>query len=221
MSWWPEIYYRDEAPEYLYKYCTRDVYDKHIKAGEFRIGTLAGYRSAFEEKGAEYGDHYEGNEAVFKRGPVEIAGHSLGEQGGIIIDRNVNAYIFCVSSHYSKKDHEKWFKRKGCNYDLCIKLRSSPFLNLLAHKIDFQHRKNGSVMCGKPLYDGRGVIYLDKETPKKRDIYLYKNPDLAWEKEYRLVYLNPHIHVQDKVPFIASSMKFLECIEEVIRLNGK
>ncbi len=220
MTWWPPIYYRDEAPEYLYKYCTRNVYDKHIKAGEFRMGTLADYRTAFEEKGAEYGDYYEGNEAVFKRGPVEISGRSVGKQGGVIIDRNVNAYVFSASSHYSKNDHKKWFARKGCNYDLCIKLRSSPFLNLLAHKIDIQHR-NGKVMCGKPLYDGRGVIYLENETPKTGDIYLYKNPNLAWEKEYRLVYLNANIHVQEIVPFIASSSKFIECIEEVIPLNGK
>ena len=74
-------------------------------------------------------------------------------------------------------------------------------------------------MCGKPLYDGRGVIYLDNETPKKGDVYFYKNPDLAWEKEYRLVYLNARIHAQETVPFVASSSKFIKCIEEVIQLN--
>ena len=137
MLWWPPIYFRDEAPEYLYKYCTRKIYDEYIKVGNFRMGTLEEYRTAFEEKGAEYGDYYEGNEAVLKRGPVEIGGHSVGEQGAVIIDRNVNAYVFSTSSHYSTKDHKKWFKRKGCEYDLCIKLRSAPFLNLLAHQIDF------------------------------------------------------------------------------------
>ena len=47
---------KDQCPQYVYKYCTQEVYKKHISHGVFKLGSLAEYRRAYELDGAGFGD---------------------------------------------------------------------------------------------------------------------------------------------------------------------
>jgi hypothetical protein len=208
----------NKCPDYVYKYCARDVYENHIMHGSFRLGTLAEYRTVFESKGAEYGDSCEGNEILLIKGPVEIAGQEVGEEGVVIADQHVNAYVFSTALTYSKVAHQKWYERNGCGYDLCLKLRAEDFFIELAHKIRFRVHGDRSFMLAKPIY-GNNFVELGKDSVQKGDKYLYKTKKLEWEDEYRLVCSSPRIMFNSATPIYPKSLKIIDFIEEVFDIN--
>ncbi len=214
MPFIPHIHYASPCPDRLYKYCTREVYQKYIRHGCFRVGTHAEYRNAFEEKGAEYGDSYEGNESVLIKGPAAIGDHTIGTEGAMIFDQYASAYVFSMAAAYSADDHDKWFARAGCGYELCVALDGKRFVELLAHRIH-RRRQMGPIIAGKPLYQ-TGLIDLEKVTPKKFDIFLYKNPSLAWENEYRLIYVDQRLGSESRQAIFPESMKLADCIIDVV-----
>ncbi|HCG7378452.1 hypothetical protein ACEWA0_22710 [Vibrio parahaemolyticus] len=150
---------KDQCPQYVYKYCTQEVYEKHILHGEFKLGTLAEYRRAYELDGAGFGDPREGNHALFVKGPTLLPNlnTSVNAQGGVVIDSFDNALILSVSSEYSEEAHLKWFKRKGCGYDLCIKYRAEDLFFEIADRLRFRIPWQREFFIGEPIYNNGNV----------------------------------------------------------------
>ena len=81
--------------------------------------------------------------------------------------------------------HKTWFERKGCGYDVCVKLRGAEFLEELAAQV-LNRGLEVSLFAAKPIYRS-GLIHLGKETVKKGDPFRTKHPRLKWEEEYRMI----------------------------------
>ena len=214
-----EIYAKDKCPEYVYKYCTTEVYEKFIRHGSFLMGTHAGYRDAYESIGAEYGDHIEGNPSIIGKGLLELDGGSVGPEGALLIDHYVNAYIFSVSLSYSKKDHGVWHQRTGCNYDLCLKIRAEDFFIELAHKTRFQTPFGRSFMLAKPIYNN-GYMHAENGAVKKGNMLLCKSRELEWEKEYRLICKPSNLAYNQLHPISPKSLKARAFIEDIIEFSS-
>lgn len=205
--------YWDACPDLVYKYCSRDVYERFLKQGTFRVGTLHEYRRAFEEKGAEFGDYIEGNETLLFKGPIEIGGSKVSEQGAFIVDRFENAFVCSTATEYTAEAHNIWKEREGCGYDICVVLKAREFFEQLARQI--HKRKSGvKIFAAKPIYSS-AIIDAQKEPPKKGDIFRYKSPSLEWEKEYRLVAVDPTLSPKSVTPLIARSFRLEKCIVDV------
>ena len=220
------LQFLDPCPEHLYKYCSRKIYENHLKEGELRLGTLEYYREEYEKHGVEYGDHLEGNPTFLLRGPTQVAGQSVGEHGAVIVDEFVNAFVFCAAFEYSPDHHRIWFEREGCGYDMCVVFRASEFLEQLAEVIR-DMRAQVAIMAAKPIYRS-GVINLQKETPKQGDMFRYKHPRFEWEREYRLVCVHEkhlecpteYVFNRSTEPLFARSCKLANCIESVLSYEG-
>ena len=168
---------KDQCPQYVYKYCTQEVYKKHISHGVFKLGSLAEYRRAYELDGAGFGDPREGNHALFVKGPIQLPNlnTSANEQGGIIIDSFDNALVLSVSSEYSEEAHFKWFQRKGCGYDLCIKYRAEELFFEIADRLRFRIPWQREFFIGKPIYNN-GNVDLRRDSYHPCHKYFFKSP---------------------------------------------
>ena len=211
------LHYLTPCPEHLYKYCRRDIYEEHIRRGSFRLGTLHDFRVAYNEQGAEYGDQYEGNPTLLKKGPFETAGQSVGEHGGAVFDIFVNAYIFSAAVEYSKHHHKTWFERDGCGYDVCVVLKAKEFLEQLARQVRSKSGQVG-IVAAKPIYRS-GVIDLAKEPLRDADQFLIKHPRFAWESEYRLVCSDPTLPPNSIKPLFVNSFRLASCIDHVLEYD--
>ncbi|WP_444956934.1 hypothetical protein [Microbulbifer sp. ZKSA002] len=207
---------KDECPEYVYKYCTTTTYREHIKNGSFRLGTLAEYKQAYEEKGAEYGDYNEGNCTTIIGGR-DIDSQLISNKGALIVDRTVNAYVFSTALNYSIKDHEKWYHRNGCNYDLCLKIRAKDFFIELADAARLKIPDKQEYLLAKPFYNN-GFSHSEI---RSTDPYLQKSKHLEWEGEYRLVLATTGLRVDSKDHIILKSKNALNFIEDEIEIDKK
>ena len=211
------IIFKDECPEFLYKYCTQITYDQFLARGSFRLGALANYRRVNEIDGSEYGDSHEGAEHLLYSPPGNVGGLVIPSKGALIIDRTVNALVFCTSFEYNQNDHLRWFKRKGCGYDLCLKLEARPLIEQLARKIRI-HFPLARIVAAKPIYKS-GLLDMKSEKSQPFQEYLYKDPKLEWEKEYRILVVAQQLGVEDISPHCVQYFKLSKYIKEVTRLQ--
>ncbi|ENO1827674.1 hypothetical protein BBM40_22595 [Vibrio parahaemolyticus] len=207
---------KDQCPQYVYKYCTQEVYEKHILHGEFKLGTLAEYRRAYELDGAGFGDPREGNHALFVKGPTLLPNlnTSVNAQGGVVD----NALILSVSSEYSEEAHLKWFKRKGCGYDLCIKYRAEDLFFEIADRLRFRIPWQREFFIGEPIYNN-GNVDPRRDSYHPCHKYFFKSRELAWEKEYRLVCCTPYLSSHQAKSVFPIALKTKDMIEDVIHLQ--
>lgn len=211
---------KDQCPQYVYKYCTQEVYEKHILHGEFKLGSLAEYRRAYELDGAGFGDPREGNHTLFIKGPARLPNlnASVNNQGGIVIDRFDNAFIFSVSSEYSEEAHLKWFKRQGCGYDVCVKYRAEELFFEIANRLRFRIPWQREYFIGEPIYNN-GNLNLRTDSYHSCHKYFFKSNVLAWEKEYRLVCSTPYLRAHQIRSVFPIALKTKGMIEDVIHLQ--
>lgn len=216
-----QIEQKDSCPEYVYKYCSQDVFESYIKQGSFRLGSLADYRNAYESKGAEYGDSVEGNPSQLLRGLGSFDGRPINPEGGIVIDYITNAHVFSTSFSYSADDHEKWYKREGCGYDICLKIKAKQFFQCLALATYDNGYKNAKFFVAKPIYNNGTATLLEKG-PFLVDNFLVKDRSLCWEKEYRFICAIPGLSPFDNRPIIVKSMRALNFIEKgYVKIENK
>jgi hypothetical protein len=214
----PKIWCRGAPPERIFKYCTRTVLDEHISNGRIRLGTLADFRAVYEENGSGYGDLYDGNETILMRGASEIAGQTFGPEGAVVLDFHTNAYVFSAAASYSDADHRRWFERQGCGYDVCAVFDGLELFNALATEI--YNRHNGTeFVAARPMYD-ISMKDVSKRRINRADFYLVKNPDLAWEDEYRFVCVHPTISPSERSPLIVESAGIAGALVETIPLKA-
>lgn len=213
---------KDQCPQYVYKYCTQEVYKKHISHGVFKLGSLAEYRRAYELDGAGFGDPREGNHALFVKGPVQIPNlnTSANEQGGVIIDSFDNALTLSFSSEYNEDAHLKWFQRKGCGYDLCIKYRAEELFLEIADRLRFRIPWQREFFIGNPIYNN-GNVDLRRDSYHPCHKYFFKSKELAWEKEYRLVCRTPYLKCHQSKSVFPIALKTRDMIEDVIHLQAR
>jgi hypothetical protein len=211
------LIFKDECPQFLYKYCTQSTYDEYLAKGSFRFGTLANYRRVNEIDGSEYGDSHEGSEHVLFSPPGNVGGIAIPSHGAIIISRTVNALVFCASFEYNQNDHLRWFNRKGCGYDICLKLDARPLIEQLARKIRI-HFPAARIIAAKPIYKS-GLLDTKSEKPEQFQEYLFKNPNLKWEKEYRVLVEAPQLGVEDILPHCVQYLRLSKYIKEIKRLQ--
>lgn len=209
---------KDNCPDYVYKYCSRNVFETHIKKGSFKLGALADYRDAYENKGAEYGDGVEGNPSLFKKGPCDFGGQTVESDGGIVIDLLTNAFIFSAALTYSVIDHERWFLRKGCGYDICLKIKGKRFFKSLAFELSNKGYKGAKFFIAKPIYNN-GSANLSGDNQYLVDHFLVKNDQLIWENEYRFICAIPKLSVNSKQPIFVNSIEALSCIESYTKFK--
>lgn len=211
-----KIYTKDACPEFVYKYCTKEIYDRFIRNGRFRFGTLASYRKAYETMGHEYGDSCEGNKTIIAENPRNYEINSTGSPSAMVFDLYVNAYIFSTALDYSESAHKSWYHREGCNYDICLKLHAKPFFKLLASKTRFHTPFGRELMLAKPIYNN-GLSYSHSAKLSPENLFLVKSKGLSWESEYRLV-CSPSNSSINGISINVTSLKAVNCIEEVITI---
>lgn len=207
---------KDECPEFLYKYCTQTTYDQYLALGSFRFGTLANYRHVNEIDGSDYGDSHEGSEHFLHKPPGSFGGLVIPSKGAIITSRTVNAFVFCTSFEYSSNDHLRWFKRKGCGYDVCLKLEARPLIDQLVRKIRI-HFPSARIVGAKPIYKSGLLDPKSKELEPFQE-FLFKNPNLEWEKEYRILVLVQQMGVEEISPHCVQYLRLSRYIKEIKRL---
>ena len=210
------LIFKDECPEFLYKYCTQNTYDEYLAKGSFRFGTLASYRRVNEIDGSEYGDSHEGAEHLLFKPPGNVGGIVVPTKGVLIVSRTVNALVFCTSLEYNQNDHLHWLKRKGCGYDVCLKLEARPLIEQLARKIR-GYFPFARIIVAKPIYKS-GLLDMKSEKSEQFQEYLFKNPDLEWEKEYRILVLDQQLDVESLLPHCVQYFRLSKYIREVKRL---
>ncbi len=211
------LIFKDECPEFLYKYCTHRTYDEYLAKGSFRFGTLANYRSVNEIDGSEYGDSHEGAEHLLYSPPGNVGGLVIPSKGALIISRTVNALVFCTSFEYNPNDHLRWFNRKGCGYDVCLKLDTRPLIEQLARKIRIRF-PSARIIATKPIYK-TGLLDRKSEKSEPFQAYLFKNPNLEWEKEYRILVEVPQLGVEDISAHCVDYLRLSKYITEIKRLQ--
>jgi hypothetical protein len=190
----------------VFKYCTSDVYENYISKGQFRFGTLRGYRDDFES-GMEYGDGEEGIVRRQRKGDFDserdheatkIAGRSnivfinssaRGCDVAVELGEVFDGWIMSASTSYSQEDHRKWFDRETCKYDVCIELDKQLFAQSayeafgdadLPSKVTW-----GPVEYAKSPKDLVGDDELYCNLNLENVACFMKPPSFAWEKEYR------------------------------------
>ena len=192
----------DKPPEFVYKYCRRNIYNEFLSRGKFRLGTINEYRKSYEYKASGLLDPHDGIITQFPIG------------AGYKVQAIPNGHIFCVSKSYSEDVHLAWWRREDCRYNLCIKLHSETFFkSLIAEVTKVQKdgfKQLGSCVYGEHFYSNKIAIDIMRTS-------FYKLSKYQHEDEYRFV---SHINdIRNDKPLFVELGNIDECIVDVMNVN--